>query len=126
MNTSAFLESFLDKWETQARKGWLEFVILLSLGDREQYGFELIADLKARTAIEVPEGSIYPVMIRLAKDELVSSDWRVGEGGGEGGTPRKYYAVTPRGAEATAAMLDRWDRLARAVAKLTIRRGLRP
>ena len=37
-------------WEIQLRKGVLEFVILLSLSEREQYGFELISGVAKRTA----------------------------------------------------------------------------
>jgi hypothetical protein len=51
----------------------LEFVILLSLSDHEQYGFELISGIAKRAAIDVPEGTLYPLMLRLAKDGLISS-----------------------------------------------------
>ena len=40
-NTDTLSEA-IGRWEVQLRKGVLEFVILQSLSDREQYGFELI------------------------------------------------------------------------------------
>lgn len=64
--------SAIGKWEVQVRKGVLEFVILLSLSEREQYGFELISGIARRAAIDVPEGTLYPLLLRLAKDGLTS------------------------------------------------------
>jgi PadR family transcriptional regulator PadR len=95
------------RWEVQLRKGVLEFVILLSLAEREQYGFELISGIAKRASLEVPEGTLYPLMLRLAKDDLIAS--RLAEG--EGGAPRKYYRLTPQGQAILAAMRPSWARL---------------
>lgn len=56
----------IGRWEVQLRKGVLEFVVLLSLGEREQYGFELISGIAVRAAIDVPEGTLYPLLLRQA------------------------------------------------------------
>lgn len=101
-------------WEIQARKGVLEFVILLSLRQKEQYGFALITGVAQRAGLDVPEGTLYPLLLRLAKDGLVKS--RVGESGG--GAPRKYYALTPRGIAMTRAMAASWRKLNQAVAQM--------
>lgn len=95
------------RWEVQLRKGVLEFVILLSLAEREQYGFELITGIAKRASLDVPEGTLYPIMLRLAKDDLIAS--RLAEG--EGGAPRKYYRLTAQGQAMLAAMRPSWDRL---------------
>lgn len=102
------------RWEVQLRKGVLEFVILLSLAEREQYGFELISGIAERAAIDVPEGTIYPLLLRLAKDGLIAS--RMAEGGT--GAPRKYYVLTPQGRDLLAGMIPRWTKLAASVARL--------
>lgn len=101
----------IDRWEIQLRKGVLEFVILLSLRDREQYGFELIGGIARRAALDVPEGTLYPLLLRLAKDALVTSRL----GAGEGGAPRKYYTLTPRGRAVLDPMIVSWARITASV-----------
>lgn len=102
------------RWETQARKGVLEMIILLSLQTREKYGFELISGIARRSALELSEGTLYPLLLRLAKDGLISSRLA----GGDGGAPRKYYALTPAGRSMLDAMTGRWRQLAGAVETL--------
>ncbi|TPG38328.1 PadR family transcriptional regulator [Sphingomonas koreensis] len=104
----------ISKWEIQVRKGLLEFVILLSLRDREQYGFELISGIAARASLELPEGTLYPLLLRLSKDALIAS--RFGEG--DGGAPRKYYSLTPRGRALLDAMTRSWARLSSSVDRM--------
>lgn len=101
----------IGRWEVQLRKGVLEFVILLSLGEREQYGFELISGVAKRAAIDVPEGTLYPLLLRLAKDGLISS--RLAEG--DGGAPRKYYALTVQGRTLLRGMIPSWSKLVASV-----------
>lgn len=102
------------RWEVQLRKGVLEFVILLSLHEREQYGFELISGIARRAAIDVPEGTLYPLLLRLAKDGLIASRLA----GGDGGAPRKYYALTDPGRALLQAMIPSWTTLAASVDRL--------
>ena len=104
----------IERWEVQLRKGVLEFVILLSLAEREQYGFELIAGIAGRAAIDVPEGTLYPLLLRLAKDELIASR----SAAGEGGARRKYYALTCEGRTLLQAMIPLWSTLAASVTSL--------
>ena len=107
-------DAAMANWEIQARKGVLEFVILLSLRQKEQYGFELISGVARRAGLDVPEGTLYPLLLRLAKDGVVTA--RIGESGG--GAPRKYYSLTPRGIELTRAMAASWRNLNQAVAQM--------
>jgi PadR family transcriptional regulator PadR len=104
----------IGKWEVQLRKGVLEFVTLLSLDEREQYGFELISGIATRSGIEVPEGTLYPLLLRLAKDGLITS--RLADG--DGGAPRKYYSLTAQGRSMLQAMIPSWSRLAASVTRL--------
>ena len=85
-------ESFLHKWQSQLKKGTLSFIVLNILKDKEYYGYELIESVRAHTEIEVAEGTLYPLMNRLKKDELVTSKWVEQESG----IPRKYYCLTQR------------------------------
>lgn len=102
------------KWEIQLRKGVLEMVILLALREREQYGFELITGIAQRASLDLPEGTIYPLLLRLLKDALVTSRM----GAGDGGAPRKYYSLTPRGHTVLGAMIRSWTELSFSVQRL--------
>lgn len=101
------LEEPLARWETQLRKGVLELVILLALTQREQYGFELITGIAKRSGLELSEGTVYPLLLRMAKEGMIQS--RFAEG--EGGAPRKYYSTTPHGGRMLEAMRVGWSRL---------------
>lgn len=106
----------IGKWEVQLRKGVLEFVILLSLRDKEQYGFELISGIAKRASLDLPEGTLYPLLLRLSKDALVAS--RLAEG--EGGAPRKYYTLTPQGRAMLGAMIQSWTALTGSVQQMLV------
>lgn len=108
---SPSLAASTDRWEVQLRKGVLEFIILLSLDEKEQYGFELISGVARRAALGVPEGTLYPLLLRLAKEQLVASR----PGAGEGGAPRKYYSLTDSGRALLGAMRARWTTLGQSV-----------
>jgi PadR family transcriptional regulator PadR len=97
----------IGRWEVQLRKGVLEFVILLALREREQYGFELISGIGKRASLELPEGTLYPLLLRLSKDGLITSRLGVGDGG----APRKYYSLTTHGHALLEAMVQSWSRL---------------
>jgi len=111
---SSDLEEAIGRWEVQLRKGVLEFVILVSLREREQYGFELISGVARRASLDVPEGTLYPLLLRLAREGLVAS--RLAEG--DGGAPRKYYALTAQGRDLIDAMVPVWLRLVASVDRM--------
>lgn len=109
------LTAFIDKWEPQLRKGVVELAIIGTLHKRDHYGFELIDALWRETRIEVPEGTIYPLLIRLVKDGVARTYWSTPA---DGSAPRKFYALTPFGHNALIAMRERWAALARAVSTI--------
>lgn len=98
---------FIQKWDSQVRKGVLEFIILLMLAGKKRYGYELITDLKARTNYDIAEGTIYPLLNRLKSDGLVESSWEEMEIG----IPRKYYKLTPQGKKTLGEMKNYWSTL---------------
>ena len=97
-------ESLNDKWDVQLRKGTLELVILAALKERTLYGLELLKLLHSFETMKITEGTLYPLMDRLKRDELVNAFWRQ-----EGDTrPRKYYQLTPQGSVKLEALTNRW------------------
>ena len=95
------------RWETQVKKGILDFIILLLLKEGEKYGYELLEYIKQRTGYDMAEGTIYPLLNRLKDDGLIDSKWVEMETG----MPRKYYTITTAGLEAQETMKQFWASL---------------
>lgn len=87
---------FLKNWDTQMKKGLLPLYVLQCLQNKEYYGYELIQELKNAFGVDVTEGTIYPLLIRLMKENLLAHKWVEQPSG----IPRKYYAISPQGQEA--------------------------
>lgn len=82
----------IETWQEQLRRGTLEMAVLLTVADEPRYGLEIIRQLDF-TDLVLTEGTIYPLLARLAREGLVSAEW-VSD---EGPHPRKYYRLTARG-----------------------------
>src|SRR6478672_11336335 len=61
---------------SQLRKGTLEYCVLALLDDGQRYGFELVRTLSEADGLLVSEGTIYPLLSRLRRDQLVSTSWQ--------------------------------------------------
>lgn len=108
-------KTFLQKWQSQVKKGTLTFIVLNVLKDRELYGYEFIEEVKKQTNIEIAEGTFYPLMTRLKKEELVTAKWVEQESG----IPRKYYTLTKTGGETLKHMQAYWKELASSIKKIS-------
>jgi PadR family transcriptional regulator PadR len=108
-------ETFVNKWKSQVKKGTLTFVVLNVLRDNEFYGYEFIEEVKKLTTIEIAEGTFYPLMNRLKKENLVSSKWVEQESG----IPRKYYVLTETGITTLKQMQVYWIDLAKSIKKIS-------
>lgn len=106
--------SFVANWQTQARKGVLELVILNALKNGRMYGYEIAKTLKEIPALAVVEGTIYPIMSRLEKEGLVTSSL---EASAEG-PARKYYRLSDEGGAVLSRINDLWDETAAGVGEL--------
>lgn len=108
-------EDFVHKWQSQLKKGSLSFIILNVLKGNEFYGYELIEEVRKHTNIEIAEGTLYPLMNRLKKEELVSSKWVEQESG----IPRKYYCLTEMGNQTLKDMQKHWKSLENSIRKIS-------
>lgn len=91
---------FIKNWETQLKKGLLPYFVLQALEARECYGYELIQHLREDCNIEVTESTMYPLLTRLQKEELLVHKWVEQPTG----IPRKYYFISDSGRSNLAAM----------------------
>lgn len=93
-----------EKWEVQLRKGTLELVILAALKERTLYGLELLKVLQNFKSASISEGTLYPLLERLKRDDLVDAKW-VQEGDSR---PRKYYTLTAVGEKKLVDLITIW------------------
>lgn len=107
-------EKFVTNWKSQVKKGTLSFIILNILRGKEYYGYELIEQIKSHSDIEIAEGTLYPLMNRLKKEDLVTSKWIEQETG----VPRKYYYLTELGENTLNEMNNYWGSLEKSIEKI--------
>ncbi|MFC1489651.1 PadR family transcriptional regulator [Candidatus Latescibacterota bacterium] len=82
-------------------------MIILSVLAREpNYGYEIVkrANESSGDVFTWQEGTVYPVLRKLEKEGLLTSDWQ--EAGAS--RKRKYYFITTAGREALAAGRKEW------------------
>lgn len=108
-------EEFIRKWQSQVKKGTLSFIVLNILKGKELYGYELIEAVKQKTSIEIAEGTLYPLMNRLKKEDLVTSKWVEQESG----IPRKYYVLTQEGIKTIEQMKKYWETLEQSIKRIS-------
>lgn len=92
------------------RRGVLEYSILLVLQSGEGYTSSIISKLKAVDIIVV-EGTLYPLLIRLKNQGLLTYRWEESPQG----PPRKYYTLTEKGQEQLALLDQAWNDLKKSV-----------
>jgi len=92
--------------ETQMRKGMLVYCVLLLLKDGKVYTSEIIRSLREAELIVV-EGTLYPLLSRLAKDQILKYEWQESELG----PPRKYYWMTDEGKKLLEELRATYSRL---------------
>lgn len=104
----------IENTKAQMKKGVLEFCILSILSHGENYPSEIIEKMKKAKLIVV-EGTLYPLLMRLKNDGLLSYRWEESASG----PPRKYYKLTPIGEEFLKELEKTWNELVEAVSKTT-------
>ncbi|MDD3129458.1 MAG: PadR family transcriptional regulator [Candidatus Izemoplasmatales bacterium] len=90
-------------------RGHIETIILKLLIEKDMYGYELVNLIKNRTnnLFQIKEATLYAVLQRLEKKELISSYLGEKTFGGK----RRYYRVTPLGRAYFKEMLEEWNML---------------
>ena len=92
-------------------KGTLSGCILAIISRKETYGYEIAETLSGHGFGKIAEGTIYPLLLRLEKNGLVSTEYRASECGPK----RKYYSLTPLGVEELESFKNSYNELCRAV-----------
>jgi PadR family transcriptional regulator PadR len=88
------------------RKGLLEYALLKVISSDKVYVADMLKRLED-TEFATQEGTLYPLLSRLRRENLVDYEWRESEAG----PPRKYYELTRKGAAQLAELDSYWKRL---------------
>ncbi|AJD90409.1 PadR family transcriptional regulator [Jeotgalibacillus malaysiensis] len=96
---------------TQMMKGILDGCLLAIIRGKEVYGYEMAERLSEYGFGEVSEGTIYPLLMRMQREGLVTSVKKASTAGPK----RKYYSLTDKGHNELEAFLERWKRLEKSV-----------
>lgn len=96
----------------QFKKGVLEICVLALLDKQDRYGYELVQ--KISDQIDISEGTVYPLLRRLTKEEYFTTYLQESSEG----PPRKYYKLTDSGREYLHSLLQEWKEFTSGVNQL--------
>ncbi|MEK4097628.1 MULTISPECIES: PadR family transcriptional regulator [unclassified Bacillus (in: firmicutes)] len=102
----------------QFKKGVLELCVLVLLDKQDRYGYELVRSISNQ--IEISEGSVYPLLRRLTKEEYFTTYLQESSEG----PSRKYYKLTDKGRTYLYQLLEEWNEFSQGVNQL-IKEGVR-
>lgn len=106
--------------ERELKRGALELIVLHLLSGEEAYGYEIVTKLRDRTrgALEITDGTLYPVLYRLERGGFVTVRWETPARG----VPRKYYRLTSAGTAELARLTHEWTTFSDAMTRLIVPR----
>ncbi|MEH7383506.1 PadR family transcriptional regulator [Bacillus sp. JJ1533] len=95
------MSNLLNSLMTELRRGTLTLAVLSQLRT-PQYGYSLVQLLEG-SGISIDQSTLYPLLRRLEKQELVTSSWDTSES-----RPRKYYVLSEYGLEIFLQLKKEW------------------
>jgi PadR family transcriptional regulator PadR len=104
------------RWEVQLRKGCLDMAILAAIWSKKLYGLEILKHISETAKLEIAEGTLYPILMRLKQEGLLESEWVEADAG----HPRKYYWLTEDGRQRVVDMVRTWDEFTTGIADLLV------
>lgn len=100
------MSNLLNTLTTELRRGTLTLAVLSQL-QTPQYGYSLVQTLEA-SGIGIEQSTLYPLLRRLEKQELVTSSWDTSES-----RPRKYYVLSQYGVEILVQLKVEWIKISK-------------
>ena len=104
----------MGKQMTELLKGTLEGIVLAILAAQPAYGYEITAGLRDRGFVDIAEGTVYALLVRIEQRGLVD----VEKIPSEKGPPRKVYSLNAQGRADLEEFWRTWSFLAERLAQL--------
>ena len=99
---------------TEMLKGVLEGCVLEIINRGETYGYEITRKLNALGFADVVEGTVYTILVRMEKNNLV----KITRKPSDLGPPRKFFALNDAGREELRLFWKKWDFIASKIYQL--------
>lgn len=99
---------------TEMLKGVLEGCVLEIISRNETYGYEITRKLNDIGFSDVVEGTVYTILVRLEKNNLVQTVKRPSELG----PPRKFYTLNDTGRKELIKFWQKWEFLSSKINEL--------
>ncbi len=105
------------KISKELSKGSTGMLVLSVISRGEMYGYQIIktVEMMSENVFQMNEGTLYPILHALEKEDFLSSRWVESE---ENGRKRKYYKITEKGLKELASQKQEWEAYSTAVSKV--------
>ena len=90
---------------TEMLKGVLEGSVLEIISHGETYGYEITRRLNALGFSDVVDGTVYTILVRLEKNELVNIEKKPSDMG----PPRKFFTLNDAGRKELWKFWEKWE-----------------
>ena len=106
----------MSKASVDLLQGTLDVLILKTLAAEAMHGWGISQRIQqlSRDVLQVNQGSLYPALHRLERQDWVRTEWGVSDNNRRA----KYYSLTAKGKRQLAAETENWTRLAGAVTRI--------
>ena len=95
----------------ELRRGTIVLSVLSHL-KTPKYGYSLVLVLE-ENGTPVEAGTLYPLLRRLEKQELLESSWDT-----DSAKPRKYYVINENGEKVLDRLKEEWDTIVNSINKI--------
>jgi transcriptional regulator len=94
-------------------QGTLDMLVLKALQLEPMHGWGITERIEqwSESVLQLGQGTLYPALYRLERQELIKSEWRVTANNRRA----RYYTLTARGRRQLTEALAQWRRMSRAI-----------
>jgi PadR family transcriptional regulator PadR len=94
-------------------QGTLDMLVLKALQFEPMHGWGITERIEqwSESALQLGQGTLYPALYRLERQELIKSEWQVTANNRKA----RYYTLTARGRRHLTESLAQWRRISRAI-----------
>ena len=105
-----------DRDRVELLQGTLDLLILQTLRRGAAHGHEIMEAIRLRSdeVLQVEQGSLYPALHRLIRRGWIAFD----HGTSDNNRRAKFYRLTASGRKQLAVETSKWERMARAIARV--------
>ncbi len=104
-------EELISSLIVELKRGTLVLSVLSQLHTQE-YGYSLVQKLEEKK-VPIEAGTLYPLLRRLEKQELLVSEWDTSES-----RPRKFYILSEKGKEVYTQLKKEWSEISNQIENL--------